>query len=53
MGFRRSGDKDLLHQLEPLIKNSDPMHGNDWQKKAALMRIRLAKALNDYAAESQ
>lgn len=52
MGFWRSGDKDLLHQLEPLIKNRDPMHGTDWQKMVALMRIRLAKALNVYAAES-
>jgi hypothetical protein len=45
MGYWRSGDKDLLHQLEPLIKNSDPMHGTDWQNMVDLMRSRLAKAL--------
>ncbi len=45
MGYWRSGDKDLLHQLEPLIKNSDPMHGTDWTAVVALMRKRLAKDL--------
>ena len=45
MGYWRSGDNDLLHQLEPLIKNSDPMHGTDWQKVVDLMRKRLANAL--------
>jgi hypothetical protein len=45
MGYWRSGDKDLLHQLEPLINNRDPLHGTDWQKMVALMRKRLANAL--------
>jgi hypothetical protein len=47
MGYWRSGDKDLLRQLEPLIKNSDPMRGTDWQKMVGLMRSRLAKALEE------
>jgi hypothetical protein len=50
MGFWRSGDKDLLHQLEPLITGRDPLHGADWQNITTLMRRRLADALNDYAA---
>jgi hypothetical protein len=45
MGYWRSGDQDLLHQLEPLINNRDPLHGTDWQKMVALMRKRLANAL--------
>jgi hypothetical protein len=50
IGFWRSGDRDLLRQLEPLITDRDPMHGTDWQKMVALMRRRLARALNDHAA---
>jgi hypothetical protein len=45
MGYSRSGDKDLLRQLEPLIKNGDPMHGTDWKTMVTLMLSRLAKAL--------
>jgi hypothetical protein len=47
MGYWRSGDKNLLRQLEPQIKNSDPMRGTDWQKMVGLMRSRLAKALEE------
>jgi hypothetical protein len=45
MGFWHAGDQNLLRQLEPLINNSDPLHGTDWQKMVTLMRNRLAKAL--------
>ncbi len=51
MGFWRAGDKDLLHQLEPLITGRDPMFGADWQKIAALMRRRLAESLSVHAAD--
>jgi hypothetical protein len=45
MGYWRSGDQNLLNQLEPLINKRDPMHGTDWQKMVALMRKRLVNAL--------
>lgn len=54
MGYWRAGDKNLLQQLEPLIQDSDPMHGTDWQKMVALMRKRLANALaSDSPGKSQ
>ena len=45
MGFWRSGDKELLRQLEPLIDGDNPLNGSNWNEMVALMRKRLATAL--------
>ena len=53
MGFWRSGDKDLLQQLEPLIDSGNPLNGSNWKKVVALMRKRLANALMSKSSERQ
>ncbi len=45
MGFWRSGDKDLLQQLDPLIDSGNPLNGSNWKKVVSLMRKRLTIAL--------